>query len=105
MFDAVASTYTVIPDNHTLPGSLLYGAYPNPCSNELTLWFENEESQNINITLFDMTGRFVASIVNASFSPGRHLLPIHVSSLPGGVYQYIINENNNMYSGRVSIVR
>ncbi|MCX7878797.1 MAG: YCF48-related protein [Ignavibacteria bacterium] len=60
--------------------------YPNPFNPETNIIFEVAYEDEIKITIYDITGREVASIIQNKFSPGRYNIKFNAGSLSSGVY-------------------
>ena len=75
----------------------LYQNYPNPFNPTTTIKFSLPEASQVSIKIFDILGRFVEEIANASYEAGYHKVEFNASSYPSGVYLYRI-ENINFSS-------
>jgi len=64
--------------------------YPNPFSNETTIQYTIGRPEQVNIALFDISGRTVRVLVNSSKDAGTHSISFHTGSLTRGVYYYRI---------------
>ena len=65
------ATVSITPDESTLPKQfVLYPAYPNPFNPTTTLRYELPEDAIVNITIYDMMGRIVKTLVNSSQTAG-----------------------------------
>ena len=77
-----------------VPGETqLYENYPNPFNPVTTISFDLAESNqgNVNISIFDMTGREVASIHNGWLSTGYHQFSWDAGNVASGNYFAIIS--------------
>jgi hypothetical protein len=71
--------------------------YPNPFLSEATIEFDLEESTNITVNVFDVTGKLVTEFGNTNYSIGNHKLTIDGSDMNNGLYYVnIITENGVM---------
>ena len=69
------------------PGEfVLYPPYPNPFNPETTISFELRVSSEVELTVFDITGREVASLVSGYLSLGYHEVVWNAEGLGSGVY-------------------
>jgi hypothetical protein len=64
--------------------------YPNPFRNETTIQYTIPRSEQVNISLFDMSGRTIKVLVNASKEAGTHAISFHTGTLTKGIYYYRI---------------
>lgn len=63
--------------------------YPNPFNPSTNISFRLPKSERVSITVFDMLGRKVESILrNEQYSAGIHLVSFEASRLASGVYIY-----------------
>jgi len=80
------------------PDKLFLKAYPNPIADRLQIDFVLLESNQIDVSIHDATGREVRTIVKDGFyDEGFHNLTIATESLNAGVYflRFVIDGNNN----------
>ncbi len=88
MFDAPYSTWTG-GSNDIEPANLnTYGAYPNPCSTEVTIWFELQNPGKITTSLYDKLGKCHGIIRNQTYQKGKGFVKFDVSTLSPGCYFY-----------------
>ena len=64
--------------------------YPNPFEKETNIPFALWRAEKVNLTLFDVSGRTVKVLVNASKEAGKHVVSFNPGSLSKGVYFYRI---------------
>lgn len=85
-YDCVTGTVnqnTTIPDNF-----LLSQNYPNPFNPNTKIKFELPGTSNVKLTVYDITGREIAVLVNGTTQAGRHEVAFDGSNLASGVYFY-----------------
>ncbi|MCB0727558.1 MAG: T9SS type A sorting domain-containing protein [Ignavibacteriae bacterium] len=89
---------------HNLSGEVLIGVpadfsvsqnYPNPFNPSTKINYDIPVDGNVNITLFDVSGKEVATIVNEVKTAGYYTVSFDASSLPSGTYFYRINSTGN----------
>ncbi|MBN8545494.1 MAG: aryl-sulfate sulfotransferase [Ignavibacteria bacterium] len=74
-----------------LPSSIvLYQNYPNPFNPSTVIEYSLKEASHVKISVFDVLGTEVMSLVDGMVQAGRHRLEFNGESLPGGVYFYRI---------------
>jgi hypothetical protein len=61
-------------------------AYPNPFNPTATIDFTLEQSSKVRMTVYDIMGREVTTLVNAQMDAGNHRQMINASSWATGVY-------------------
>jgi hypothetical protein len=74
---------------HSLPREFaLAQNYPNPFNPATTIRFSLASASPANVTVYDITGREVATLINQSLPAGVHELDFQADNLPAGVYLY-----------------
>ncbi|MDP7529375.1 MAG: T9SS type A sorting domain-containing protein, partial [Candidatus Marinimicrobia bacterium] len=82
--------------DETLPITYnLYNAYPNPFNPKTTLQYDLPEDAMVNITIYDMMGRQVKTLVNGSQTAGYKFIQWNATNDEGkpvsaGLYLYTI---------------
>ena len=68
---------------------------PNPAKEKTSLSFELIESEEVNISVFDINGQLVKSILNSQLLPkGKHEFSININQLAHGTYFVQIKTKN-----------
>ncbi len=65
--------------------------YPNPVQNETKIHFQISEASDVNLSLYDVTGRMVSTIENNYYQAGEHTVTVRREGLKSGVYFYKMN--------------
>jgi len=77
--------------------------YPNPSNGETRIDYTVAQTSNVQIALYDITGRKIKTILNARIQSGKHTVELNgLSALSGGSYFYemVVEQNNKIiYSG------
>lgn len=61
-------------------------AFPNPFNSHLNISFKLYSNSNVGISLFDLLGRNVETILDDNFDEGYYTLKIQPEDIPSGVY-------------------
>ena len=70
--------------------------YPNPFNPTTTLSFTLPEAGVVNLTVYDLLGQKVATLIDGNMSAGYHSAVFNANNLPSGIYIYrIVSENFN----------
>ena len=65
---------------------VLYNVYPNPFNPVINITYEIPEYTNVQIIIFDLSGRQVQSLINEFQSPGYHSINWNADNHPSGMY-------------------
>ncbi|MFA6978706.1 MAG: T9SS type A sorting domain-containing protein [Ignavibacteriaceae bacterium] len=79
--------------------------YPNPFNPVTTISYSVHEFGLVNITIFDMLGRNIKTLVNKVQNPGEYSVPFDASQLSGGVYYYRITTNENSMTRKMILLK
>ena len=71
----------------------LHQNYPNPFNPETQIVFDLVEAGNVTLTVYNLMGQEVATLVNGMKDAGRHVLTFDAMSLPSGLYLYKLEAN------------
>ncbi len=66
----------------------LYQNYPNPFNPGTIIKFKVKSLKNVKLSVFDITGKELAVLVNEKLSPGVYEYTFEAGNLPSGVYFY-----------------
>lgn len=66
--------------------SVACNIYPNPFKNEIIIDLTTEESGQINIEIYDFTGRVIGNVCSQQISAGNHTFSYHLNNVKVGVY-------------------
>lgn len=79
-------TVTQVNIRPELPTELLLTAYPNPFNNQVTLTFTLGNPGNVNFRIYDVLGREVSTIADATYPAGVHEVNFDAQDMPSGIY-------------------
>ncbi len=78
---AVEQTADAVPERFGLRAN-----YPNPFNPTTTLPFDVTQAGPVTLTIYDLLGRPVATLIDAPMTPGRYEVAWDAGGLPSGVY-------------------
>lgn len=81
----VVTSVTLLEDQD---GYALGQNYPNPVTNRTRIHFKVKEAGEVNVTVFDISGKAVATPVNRFYNAGDYDVEFNRNSLRDGVYFY-----------------
>ena len=73
-------------------------SFPNPFRNNNTITFNLEKAAHTSLSVYDLTGKQVAVLVNETLQAGIHKTTFNANSLPAGVYTLKLQ-----YNGKVEV--
>ena len=88
-----------------LPESLELTNFPNPFNNVTTISFGLDSEADIRISIYTADGRFIRTLANRRFSPGRHSIPFNATGLGSGVYFYSLEANGRQTSQKMILLK
>jgi hypothetical protein len=86
----VIATESATP-SHTFANITEYSLaqnYPNPFNPSTSIAFSLKEAGLVNISVYDVTGRLVATLVDGVREAGSHSVEFNAAGLPSGIYMY-----------------
>ncbi len=79
--------------------------YPNPFNATTTISYEIKETGHVNISVYDITGRLVTTLVDGNVSAGEYSLAYDASGLASGTYFLTLKANGNQQSKKMTLVK
>ncbi len=83
----------------------LYQNYPNPFNPATEIVFELPKSGHAKLTVFDLLGREVKTLVNSTLPSGKHSVNFDAGALPSGVYIYRLHAGSFQQSRKLVLLR
>jgi len=80
----------VIPEKFSISQN-----YPNPFNSESVIKYEIPENSSVKISVFDITGKEIQTIVDRMQSPGVYEVRFNSKNLSSGIYLYRLTAGNN----------
>jgi hypothetical protein len=82
----------------------LLGTYPNPARQQATVRYALPERQDVTVSLYDVLGRQVRTVVNDS-KDGRHEQTLDVNGLSSGVYFLRLQAGGETRTQKITVTR
>lgn len=93
-------------EQHRLPESPeLYPPYPNPFNPSTTLTFRISERSEVELAVFDVTGRIAATLKKGMMDAGTYSQSWRAGGLSGGVYCVRLTVNGSVHTARVVLLK
>ncbi|MBN1634263.1 MAG: T9SS type A sorting domain-containing protein [Ignavibacteria bacterium] len=85
---------TTVPFTYSLEQN-----YPNPFNSSTNIKFRMSNSGSVKLSVFDISGRLIKSLVNEYLQPGEYNYNFNSADLSSGIYFYkiLINEGKDLY--------
>ena len=79
--------------------------FPNPTRAGVTLQIELSEPEYTELTIHDLTGRKIASLMDQSLSAGQHQIRWDAEGLPSGLYMARLTVGTTVDSKPITLIR
>jgi hypothetical protein len=90
----------------TLPSKTsLESAYPNPFNPSTTFSYILAETEDINLSVFNITGQLVVSLVNNQQDAGSYTLVCDASLHPSGIYFLRLQAGNETFNQKIMVIK
>ena len=90
----------------SIPSSyFLHQNYPNPFNPGTTIRYDLPEAGNVNISVFDLTGRLVRTLQDGRKAAGSYTINFNSSGLASGVYFYQIRAGSFIETKRMMLIK
>ena len=84
---------------------MLYQNFPNPFNNATVIRYALPHRAHVNLSVFDMLGRRVATLVSTTQNSGNYSNRWDASGMPTGIYFYRFTANDLVQTGKMLLVR
>lgn len=103
-FDIITSVEQIEDD--LLPTEFrLEQNYPNPFNPSTTIQFAVPKASQVTITIYDVLGRRVATLVDEKYQPGTYKVTFEADELASGVYIYRIQTEGFVQSRKLMLLK
>jgi hypothetical protein len=86
-------------------GIVLYDNYPNPFTEETQIKFSIPVQTNVQLTVYNVLGEKVATLVDENKPDGDHVVTFDASELYGGVYYYNLLGGSHTISKSMVLIK
>ncbi|UCE66429.1 MAG: right-handed parallel beta-helix repeat-containing protein [Candidatus Zixiibacteriota bacterium] len=84
---------------------MLLQNYPNPFNAQTTIRFVLRESQNVQLTIYDLLGRRVETLIDEYRQAGVHAVMFDASGISSGVYFYRLEVGDRIETKRMVLLK
>ena len=82
-----------------------YNPHPNPFNQRTALDFTLPSEAQVSLSVFDITGREIAKLVDGYKSAGHHQIEFNASQHPSGVYFARLQAGDLMQTGKMLLIK
>jgi hypothetical protein len=79
--------------------------YPNPFNPSTTISFELGQAGNIQLALYDLSGRLVINMFNGYMEAGYNTYKLNGQNLASGMYFYVLKTENSIQTRKLTIIK
>jgi len=83
----------------------LINCFPNPFNSQTTFEFTLGESNLVSLTVYDLLGRKIRTVLREEKTAGDHTVIFDASDLSGGIYFYEIQAGNIVENGKMILLK
>lgn len=91
--------------NSVVTDFALYQNYPNPFNPVTNIAFDLTEAANVTLTVFNVNGQAVATLVNGNMNAGSHTVNFDGANLSSGVYLYRLSAGANTATMKMVLMK
>jgi hypothetical protein len=79
--------------------------YPNPFNPSTTIEFSLPKQSKVTLTVYNLLGQEVATLVSATLGAGRYSTQFDASKLSSGIYVYRLTADNFMKASKMMLIK
>ncbi|MDP8240179.1 MAG: T9SS type A sorting domain-containing protein, partial [Candidatus Hatepunaea meridiana] len=83
----------------------LQGASPNPFNSKTHISYSLDVDADVTLSLFDLSGREVAKLVDSPMTSGKHSISWDASDLPSGIYLCRLSAGSKVKTAKLALVK
>lgn len=88
------------PENYSIEQN-----YPNPFNPSTSITFKVPEASNVEITIYDMLGRKLATLMEGRKAAGSYTLTLDMSNYSSGMYLYRMRAGSFVQTRRLTLIK
>ncbi len=105
-YDIGCDSMSISNGNLTIPNKFsLYHNYPNPFNPKTTISFQIPEISFVNLSIYNITGKLVTTLVNGQIQSGLHTAQWDAKNVSSGVYFYKITTGKYSDTGKCILLK
>jgi hypothetical protein len=97
---------TSVRELNEVPNSVvLHQNYPNPFNPTTQISFELPQAMQVKLTVFDMLGREVSTLVNSTAKAGLSTVNWNAANASSGIYYYRLQAGNSVVTKKMTLIK
>ncbi len=97
--------YVEASEKEVRPDEVSMTVYPNPVNRRGTIDYTLPEKQRVELRVYDLLGREVATLASGTRDAGRHRLSLPMEQLSSGVYFGRLQTEGGTRTQKITVVR
>ena len=83
----------------------LFQNYPNPFNHSTKIKFELTEYDNVKLSIYDMNGKLVQTLLNEEMPVGTHEIEWNAVDVASGIYIYSVESGNTVQNKKLILLK
>lgn len=97
---------TLVEGNETLPYEFgISAVYPNPFNPTTTIDFALDQTANVNLLVFDLSGRVMVTLASGELNAGQYNIPVDASIWPSGIYMVQLSDGSRVSLKKMTLIK
>ena len=88
-------------EDTNMSSELTFEIFPNPASDEFKINFTLKDNSQIDISIYDITGKFIKTLANKNLKSGNHQYKFQRNNLQAGTYFIKMRKNNSFFTKKI----
>ena len=84
---------------------IINSCYPNPFNPVISMSFNVNHQDNIEINILDLNGRIIENIVNSQYLPGSHVIEWDADLYSSGIYFFQVITRNHIFTEKITLIK
>lgn len=96
---------TSVESDESKPKTFEISVYSNPFNPSTTISYSLTMADHVELSIYNLSGQKVATLVNSSMPAGTHHATFDGSNLASGMYFYRFEAGNEMWNGKMMLMK
>ena len=109
-YDEVPSNWVLdcssLENTESIPHEIsISNIYPNPFNPTINIEFELSKYSNVDIKIYDVSGRLVNNLIKNNYNTGTHIITWDASSFSTGIYFVELKSNDKIITKKIELLK